>query len=343
MPDGLCRECLNQTINAYNFRKLSRKSEFCLNQFFSLGGASKEYNDKINEENMISYLVDEPIYSCRFCSKCYAEQTDLNLHEIEHNSIIEPVEHSPHVNDLIDSFKIICDRCDMPFENERDCRDHKREVHRDEQKFYKCECGKVLRSRNGFSLHKKIHRGEKKHVCTVCQQKFFSSTNLNVHARIHLAQKPFACDFSDCFKTFQTKAALETHYRIHTNQKPFICEKCPAQFASLSNLIGHRKIHALCKAFSCSVCDQRFATNQSLKRHFRLHSGDKPFKCTACDEHFISSSAVARHVQVKHTEKRYGCEVCKKKFHLKHVWQRHIKGHNKPTLLHNTPLNLNDL
>ena len=119
--------------------------------------------------------------------------------------------------------------------------------------------------------------------------------------------KSFACQFSDCGKSFGRKHHLTEHNRTHMNAKKFVCNDC----------------------------GKGFHVKNKLQRHERSHTGEKPFSCSwKCGISFTDSSARDRHEKTKHFEKNpleSSCEICGRPFKDQNKMAAHKASHLNPS------------
>lgn len=99
-------------------------------------------------------------------------------------------------------------------------------------------CGKILKSRKTFLVHKRCHQ--------------------------NFSERKFKCQFLDCNKAFNFKIHLENHERCHSGEKPFKCNRCSASFRQVYQLTLHNRKH---DGIQCSKCRTRLKSKTQLQDH----------------------------------------------------------------------------
>lgn len=116
---------------------------------------------------------------------------------------------------------------------------------------YECDqCGAILKTRLGITMHLRLHSGERPYKCKHCGESFSSSSRRAEHMR-------------------------NKHLRSQIVLK-HVCALCPARFRLPSKLNLHvRDAHKDEKGdpiwFMCAKCHEKFTKYQSLLIHFRNH------------------------------------------------------------------------
>ena len=111
-------------------------------------------------------------------------------------------------------------------------------------------CGKVFKSKVGYSRHIKMHLREQSnsddfyHHCDKCDKKFASSGGLQHH--IKSAHEDFEYKCSSCPMVFKTINKLKAHKNIaHSTDEKYQCKHCGKRSGSIIHLKSHELIHEL--------------------------------------------------------------------------------------------------
>ncbi|CAH2062285.1 unnamed protein product, partial [Iphiclides podalirius] len=166
--------------------------------------------------------------------------------------------------------KLFCEPCGLKFASKQQSDEHKRDAHRDSERFV-CEiCGKVFVHRASHYTHVRSHQPPR-HACD-------------------------RCDYRTC-----QKHDLVKHLRIHTGVKMYQCEYCTASYHTSSNLTCHiRRYHERVRRFSCPLCDRGFYDRTKLNRHLDSHNDIKRFECDVCHACFTRRCYWKKHMQREH-------------------------------------------
>ena len=113
---------------------------------------------------------------CEICGQRFTSENRFQKHQLASHPLSDPITCCGHVFDLMSEYK-----------------KHQTSVH---PILIECkECGKKLKSRKTFLVHKKSHQS--------------------------VATRRFKCSHHKCHKSFNFKLHLENHERIHTGKKYF--------------------------------------------------------------------------------------------------------------------------
>ena len=104
---------------------------------------------------------------------------------------------------------------------------------------YKCkvsDCGKVISTLTGFTIHMLMHDKEKKKwVCETCKKRFPYESFLKRHVPIHSDAKDHKCPSCNCGKTFKSRQSLKTHLELHSGKEfTYFHPGCPKTFPLLT-------------------------------------------------------------------------------------------------------------
>ncbi|XP_055713866.1 zinc finger protein 90-like [Phlebotomus papatasi] len=108
---------------------------------------------------------------CNHCGKGFNTHNEMNNHIL--------LRHSSE--DMVQSVSYQCEKCGSVFKNLEKLSEHLRHQH---GRKVKCEiCGKFLKNRKSYNVHKKIHLDEKNYVCPVCSEGFTWNASMKNHVR----------------------------------------------------------------------------------------------------------------------------------------------------------------
>ncbi|XP_029363777.1 uncharacterized protein LOC115047135 [Echeneis naucrates] len=187
-------------------------------------------------------------FGCTFCSRRYAHQCQLRIHERVHTG------ERPYQ----------CTQCGKSFGQFCSLKRHQM-VHTGERPFPCLHCGKQFSTSTNLKVHQSVHTGEKRFHCSKCGRNFSFLSNLIRHQRVHTGERPYTCPH--CGKGFAQPNNLRVHLLIHTGERRYRCTLCGKSFISSSHLKRHRTVHTQEKPYSCSRCGQSFSQMCSVRRH----------------------------------------------------------------------------
>ncbi|XP_035515369.1 uncharacterized protein LOC118326476 [Morone saxatilis] len=227
-------------------------------------------------------------YACTFCSRRYAHQCQLRIHERVHTG------EKPYQ----------CVQCGKSFGQVCSLKRHQM-VHTGERPFPCPHCGKQFSTSTNLKVHQSVHTGEKRFHCSKCGKNFSFLSNLIRHQRCHAGERIYHCHL--CKKPFIHPHQLKTHQRVHTGEKPFSCAQCGKRFSQSSHIKRHMSVHTGEKRYSCGLCGKRFSQACSLKVHQAVHTGERPYSCTKCGKSFSVLGNLVRHQSVHISKQQVYC------------------------------------
>ncbi len=134
-----------------------------------------------------------------------------------------------------------CDLCDKIFARRDSLTRHKKHIHSNGGKAYKCDdCSFECHNKAKLKVHSSSVHLKLKHPCDHCDKAFSRRQNLRRHVKFyHEKNDTFKCDV--CSQRFSERAYLKMHISsVHLKiQHP--CDLCDKKFSALQHLVRHRK------------------------------------------------------------------------------------------------------
>ncbi|XP_042373030.1 zinc finger protein 324B-like, partial [Plectropomus leopardus] len=131
------------------------------------GGSSNQNKESGSAQSQQSCLP----YACTFCSRRYAHQCQLRIHERVHTG------EKPYQ----------CVQCGKRFGQVCSLKRHQM-VHTGERPFPCPHCGKQFSTSTNLKVHQSVHTGEKRFHCSKCGKNFSFLSNLIRHQALHTAK-----------------------------------------------------------------------------------------------------------------------------------------------------------
>ena len=162
------------------------------------------------------------MFSCDHgpCSASFFSKQELREHRMQH-----------------DKRDFECDQCGAAFKERNALNKHQR-IHNEFLAFACPQCEKKFTHKSNLARHLKIHEGSKEYGCTFCGKRFASRSNLTQHLLVHKPNEEvqqYACNLSDCKKTYRYFASLKKHTRKYH----------PKHYATMYKKIGSEGLQKL--------------------------------------------------------------------------------------------------
>ncbi|XP_055618937.1 zinc finger protein 426 [Toxorhynchites rutilus septentrionalis] len=210
-------------------------------------------------------------FSCPSCSKSFATQSHLSVHEMLHKKQRAKQKTGPGIEEAKNENATNA-------ENEADAEDEDEDAS----------------NREGKPTEKLPWYAERK--CDICGHMFSTSKILSKHIKtVHHKIKPFIC--SVCGYKSARKVTLTIHMRQHSGQKPLECKECTFRTADPSALKYHEKRHSKDKWYECKFCGLLTIQASALKTHIRSNHPKEyeSMKCDLCNFSSVNPELLARH------------------------------------------------
>lgn len=119
-----------------------------------------------------------------------------------------------------------------------------------------------------------IHEKKKDISCDECGVLFSIPVQLSRHKQLYHKPK-FKCEFSECEKSYITKALLRQHMNTHTGNRNHICHLCEKAYFKMKDLQRHLDVVHKQTTFFCELCSYTNNRKDYLGNHLRsAHSLD---------------------------------------------------------------------
>ena len=243
---------------------------------------------------------------------------------------------------------LACTECDYAASQKHDFIVHMVNVHKMDEKQFKCDKPKEPQDPNAHvvchicghegtkkAIHQHMlrHKLEENPLCcphSRCGALFATEEETKLHIQNeHLRKHKFYCDV--CGLMCSDKRRLSNHVlSVHKKMSLDIkCTECEEIFVNSSSMQRHRiRVHRPDK-FKCNDCNKSFASAGELKRHNNSHTGEKPFQCSECGQGLYTKEDLVDHLRTHTGEKPFACQYCLYKGSSKSLLYHHKKQVHK--------------
>uniref|UniRef100_A0AAQ6IEN3 C2H2-type domain-containing protein n=2 Tax=Anabas testudineus TaxID=64144 RepID=A0AAQ6IEN3_ANATE len=135
------------------------------NQLYPASSSQKQDSESVQPQQQQQICLP---YACTFCSRRYAHQCQLRIHERIHTG------EKPYQ----------CTQCGKSFGQFCSLKRHQM-VHTGERPFPCPHCGKQFSTSTNLKVHQSVHTGEKRFHCSKCGKNFSFLSNLIRHQALH--------------------------------------------------------------------------------------------------------------------------------------------------------------
>ncbi|XP_040891580.1 uncharacterized protein LOC121180329 [Toxotes jaculatrix] len=207
-------------------------------------------------------------YACTFCSRRYAHQCQLRIHERVHTG------EKPYQ----------CTQCGKSFGQFCSLKRHQM-VHTGERPFPCPHCGKQFSTSTNLKVHQSVHTGEKRFHCSKCGKNFSFLSNLIRHQALHAA-RPY-------------EAALVRAEPVEGKRSSGMesCVNLHSQLASIMEVLANAAVAEICQLVDDGFASLRLEISRSQRENLALKSrlrlmevraGERCLResCTRRDHHF---------------------------------------------------------
>lgn len=280
---------------------------------------------KLNKHIIIDHECDkvpnltgtEETFKCSICSEHFTDRK----------------EYYDHVNCHLIQKAVICDICDVEFNNELYLEVHKQRMHSSNSHPTCTECRQVFDSEDGLNKHfEEKHMisyeraQEEKFVCSSCDQFFnrkidlyehypkckFPKTAVNIEKRKRYVKNVNPQNLINCELCNKTLAIgqYDRHIKtIHPVDSVPPCPFCQGSFSTLKELEEHiadshpkseappnPKTSDNKKSYDCKYCGRILCSAYSLRNHLEIHEKPKILECKSCSLRFRDESKLKNHI-----------------------------------------------
>lgn len=354
LPGGLCKDCANNALLAWNFRLLCTSSDeewtrvatvlarntqdltvdpqdtvlyVCLNtegvfkdhvtRIHNLTEAAQTLNNVVQkkERQQRREQSKKQIESIHIKSKCRYCRKVFNL----------PSHLNQHLSSMPQGACVVCGKVLAREKLPK----HLASLHG--KTVYNCEvCHQIFEDQPSLDNHNRLHSLDLPQ-CKICKQGFKSDRSLRAHMYAHTL---FTC--SNCCKSFENRKCFMYHKEHCSGTKKCIeiegtyeCADCGMKYTKKPSL----RIHIIQKhlnvlPYVCQICGKRSSTKNHHKSHELVHTKEREIYQCFCGAKMKSSVGYKMHQRIHSGEKPYECKHCGDRFlsasrRLDHIKRRH--------------------
>ncbi|KAB0800149.1 hypothetical protein PPYR_08029 [Photinus pyralis] len=228
--------------------------------------------------------VDQTLYNCSFCPRCFTSEIALQSHMWNH------IPQNKHI------VLLNINNTDWEWQansDEKNCNTRLMSESASSTTSDECET-----SENGNSETVQIDQENNfRFTCPICGKVISTKGNLKVHLETHRPKGKYGCEI--CGRIFKTQCNLYRHKEYHEGIQ-FPCVVCGRVYPTNSTLRAHSITHSDLRPHKCPLCIKTFKRNQDLKFHINQHTGARPYQCPYCPKAFASSGNCFSHRKRMH-------------------------------------------
>ncbi|KAG5891868.1 hypothetical protein JTB14_015887 [Gonioctena quinquepunctata] len=317
MPQLICSNCRNLTLQAYNFKTNCKKADDALRLFLATGQLSKPHI--VNKQSTLQ-VVSQP----KLKPADVKEKVQVVECTGERRESTEDLMQDYFDDEELEGVRSI--EGDHESENTEEGGKSRSAEKRVKTDCFPCpHCERSFPLKQLLDLHVSNHGRERNFTCTECDRKFYTKYDLQKHQTTHDSVDTYPCVV--CKKSFSRHSLLKRHEKIHIDVPKYICTHCDKTFLTKEYLDFHMEKHNKKRPYSCKVCNKSFVFKQGLERHEVVHSDNKPHKCNYCEASFTTAIKLTRHITTHAGLRPYPCKLCRRTFLLSHHLTRHMRSH----------------
>ena len=193
-------------------------------------------------------------------------------------------EYKDHVNNQhfgVWKFKCGFENCGEMFEEDKNCKNHTRLVHRQHELKPKKDKLKTKPSNELIG------------ICDICGYHYKTKSNFHYHMYSKHKSNDLnkKCPYCNKVLPFLTKHIKQVHLETQCTQ----CGKMLLGTLTLDNHIRSAHTAMEDRPLKCETCGKGFFWQNCLDDHYNVHTGAKPYKCKYCPSAFASKGTHAMH------------------------------------------------
>ncbi|XP_018517069.2 LOW QUALITY PROTEIN: uncharacterized protein LOC108873386 [Lates calcarifer] len=189
-------------------------------------------------------------YACTFCSRRYAHQCQLRIHERVHTG------EKPYQ----------CTQCGKSFGQFCSLKRHQM-VHTGERPFPCSHCGKQFSTSTNLKVHQSVHTGERKFHCSKCGKNFSFLSNLIRHQALHTASDKMYFRGGGLQLQVENQITLEKELLTIVPKK-----KALVTLASIMEVLANAAVAEICQLVDRGFASLRLEVSRSQRENLALRS-----------------------------------------------------------------------
>lgn len=290
MPEQICAECAEKTVNLYLFKLCCENSDATLRKELGKSPFVDEFDkqqpeDNFDDVNLCRSDTVNIIVKPEISLEGEDSQTNQDEKEQDNSFIIrEDDANSDYEEWKRNNICHLCEICNKPFVNQAELLIHQKDQHCKE---FVCDvCGKEFYKEHLLLQHKIVHaiKLENQDVKFCAIENIINNEVMpNNRTEFH-AVDDLKCMQSDAQCNNQSNAVSSTNKQDKGGNNILQCNICTKKFSKMTHLTRHMKIHVAVKPHTCHLCKKGFARGEQLINHMNAHSGIKPHVCKICSK-----------------------------------------------------------